>query len=76
MNCLKKTVTGVPLAGKEPTNHKTLVSSLTSSRNGNIFESGKNGHFWKFCEGVNEATWSKIANFFGDEFQTEQTQIE
>ena len=63
MNCFNVTVNEV--AEKEGTNHKTLVSSLASLRNGKIFKSGKNGHFWKF----NIAKWSKIANF-GGEFET------
>ena len=57
------------VAEKERINHKTLLSSLTSSRNGKIFKSNKHGLFLKFCEGFNTAKWSKMANF-GGEFET------
>jgi len=56
-------VAGKKVAGKKRINHKTLLSSLTSSRNGKIFKGNKHGHFLKFCEGFNTAKWSKMAKW-------------
>ena len=46
MNRFNVIASGVAGVGKkELTDHKTLISSLASLKNGKIFKRGKNGHF-------------------------------